>query len=278
MVSYFISTDPPAEKYPKMMPYNYTMNNPVRFVDPTGMAPETDFINYETGERTHLEDGKDQVIAINTNGLNYMKALYESDCSEYNKALSQLENTHLNLHMTTSEFDQVVGTIYSEASVNGPWEEAAAIYGVLQNRANAQVKINTVFKQISKNGVNGYSKRYQIFKPTAQQDRINRVQKGIAMSVATQKDYSNGAYWWDGGDFKNGGGYKDRYLQGYKFTDRSHDLWNMGDHPVNGRKKYGPYRYKYESTNAIGGTIFSRKTTEYRRVENPGKALYYPFP
>jgi hypothetical protein len=268
-----------TEKYHTQRPVVYAENNPVMFRDINGMGVDgwdTDFVNSETGEKTHIEDGKDQVIAINTSGLNYMQTLYNSDCSGYNEALSKLENTYLNLNMTTSQFDEVVGTIYSEASVSANWEEAAGIYGVLQNRANAE---NTsIYDQISRGGVAGYAKRDQIFKPTAQQDRINRVQKGIAMSVATQKDYSNGAYWWDGTDFSNGGGYRERYLQGYKFTDSNHDLWNMGNNSVNGKMPFGTYQYKYESTNAIGNTIFSRKTTEYRRVENPGSRLYRSYP
>jgi RHS repeat-associated protein len=32
-ISLWLSVDPLAEKYPGMMPYNYTMNNPVRYVD-----------------------------------------------------------------------------------------------------------------------------------------------------------------------------------------------------------------------------------------------------
>ncbi|QTY28296.1 RHS repeat-associated core domain-containing protein [Flavobacterium sp. CS20] len=38
--SLWLSVDPLAEKYPSWSPYNYTMNNPVRYVDPTGMVVE----------------------------------------------------------------------------------------------------------------------------------------------------------------------------------------------------------------------------------------------
>jgi len=36
----FISVDPLADKYPGWTPYSYTLNNPVRLVDPTGMSAE----------------------------------------------------------------------------------------------------------------------------------------------------------------------------------------------------------------------------------------------
>jgi hypothetical protein len=34
--SRFLTPDPLAEKYPWMSPYAYCMNNPVKFIDPTG--------------------------------------------------------------------------------------------------------------------------------------------------------------------------------------------------------------------------------------------------
>ncbi|WP_369412523.1 RHS repeat-associated core domain-containing protein [Mesonia aestuariivivens] len=38
--SIWLSVDPLAEKYPGWSPYNYTLQNPVKFVDPTGMVVE----------------------------------------------------------------------------------------------------------------------------------------------------------------------------------------------------------------------------------------------
>ncbi|MDN3707100.1 RHS repeat-associated core domain-containing protein [Myroides ceti] len=38
--SIFVSVDPLAEKYTNYTPYNYTLNNPIMFVDPDGREPE----------------------------------------------------------------------------------------------------------------------------------------------------------------------------------------------------------------------------------------------
>jgi RHS repeat-associated protein len=59
----FLSTDPLAGSFPSWGPYVYTLNNPVRLTDPTGMAPEG-------GESTIVEDlgdGKYKVIGGDPN-------------------------------------------------------------------------------------------------------------------------------------------------------------------------------------------------------------------
>ncbi|MCF0071481.1 DUF6443 domain-containing protein [Dyadobacter sp. CY261] len=48
-VGRFLAVDPLSQKMPAWSPYSYGFNNPVRFIDPLGMAPD-DYYNRETGK------------------------------------------------------------------------------------------------------------------------------------------------------------------------------------------------------------------------------------
>ncbi|MAN26629.1 MAG: hypothetical protein CMH15_07590 [Mesonia sp.] len=67
--SVWLSVDPMAEEYPGWSPYNYTLQNPVKFVDPTGMvveSPETTIVR-DLGDGKYevtdwIDDGKTDVV------------------------------------------------------------------------------------------------------------------------------------------------------------------------------------------------------------------------
>jgi len=46
LVSRWFSPDPLSSEFPAWSPYNFVNNNPLRFTDPTGLAPEDFIINY----------------------------------------------------------------------------------------------------------------------------------------------------------------------------------------------------------------------------------------
>jgi RHS repeat-associated protein len=72
----FISRDPLFEKYPWMSPYAYTMNNPLKFIDPTGedveiVCPETNQkVQYTPGMA--IPEGSSKFVSDAITGLNFL--------------------------------------------------------------------------------------------------------------------------------------------------------------------------------------------------------------
>ena len=60
-LSIWLSVDPLSDLSPNMTPYHFVSNNPIMRIDPNGL---TDFLNGETGESIHMEDGSDDIVMI----------------------------------------------------------------------------------------------------------------------------------------------------------------------------------------------------------------------
>jgi len=261
----FTTPDPMAERYYRMSPYCAFGGNPLRYVDPTGMVL-TDYVDIETGAITHIEDGKDQVIASTSDLTNTMQDYFDTDRDIYDFALGVLENSALNMNMTQSQFMFLAETMYAESA--GGFEESLGIFNVLENRAANQG--NSIFDQLSAKspyGVYGvwktsggknstYKYSYQNETGNAANTKRANIHRAIAVGRITDIDVTNGAYFWDGTDYKN----TPRYTQGTLFTDPSHNLWNLESHKVNDK-------YMFQTTNAIGKTTFSK-------FYNQGKLWY----
>jgi hypothetical protein len=120
----WISPDPLSEEFPSWSPYSFSFNNPIRFVDPDGRAPESIIINNNTGQATYVNDGINKVFVTNQEGYNLVSAYKnyaESNQSEgHNKSISEtyiglIQKGGYELSMN-SNIGLTARTVYAEMS------------------------------------------------------------------------------------------------------------------------------------------------------------------
>ena len=66
----FLSVDPLADQFPGYTPYNYTLNNPIKLIDPDGRAPQDIIINGVTWTPGASYDGDDEFVQKTFAALN----------------------------------------------------------------------------------------------------------------------------------------------------------------------------------------------------------------
>ncbi|MGM0635273.1 MAG: RHS repeat-associated core domain-containing protein [Bacteroidota bacterium] len=120
--SIWISVDPLAEQMPEWSSYAYTFNNPVNYVDPTGMVgeevngPTTDIwklFKKDDGtyraEKQHINDGKDDQIYLVMGDDGVATAMYDGVEAENNMnkdgiAISERDNGNTTMSVTKDAF------------------------------------------------------------------------------------------------------------------------------------------------------------------------------
>ena len=124
-LSIWLSVDPMSDKYPSTSPYTYCANNPVRLVDPDG-RDYTDFLNSETGDCIHVDDGKDQVVIINNYNYNAIarmgKTAYSDMSSDQQSLYNEILNTGEKVDMN-SELGKTIRAVYAEMGNVGSTQE-----------------------------------------------------------------------------------------------------------------------------------------------------------
>lgn len=113
-VQRFMSVDPMAHMRPGHTPYNYVQNNPITRIDPDG-ALDTDFLNKETGETVHVEDGINQIAVVDNEQFKQVQSLASASSWNQNQT-SQYENIlgSSSIHDMDSDLGILSRLTYSE--------------------------------------------------------------------------------------------------------------------------------------------------------------------
>ena len=120
LVLLWLSIDPLAEKFPNQSPYNFVMNNPLRYIDPTGMSTE-DPIDYynKNGDKVGTDGVSDGRKALVTNNSE-ARAIRRTDRSGGTTALSTVSSAVV-LPSTTALRESV--SVLDRTTANGGLKE-----------------------------------------------------------------------------------------------------------------------------------------------------------
>jgi hypothetical protein len=98
VVSRWLSPDPLAAKYTSWSPYNFTTNNPIRFIDPDGRAVTDHYFN-STG--TYLgSDGQGSRVRVVNKDLSRVQSLYSDASSKIiNRSVGEANSVNLSTYI-----------------------------------------------------------------------------------------------------------------------------------------------------------------------------------
>jgi hypothetical protein len=192
----------------------------------------------------------------------------------------------------TSEERLLAAIAYGESSTLDQYEEMAALASVMvrQMKARGYSSIDAFtskdknFSFVRTDGNARYAKLMKAAEKDVERSApMSNAVRAARNAISGGVDHSNGAYFWDGADIKSNYKNHAKVRSGIHFTDPAHNIYGISGSErtkilyrtvrkkVNGqvktvREEVGRYSWVYESTAAVGGTIFWRYGQDWMTV------------
>ena len=193
----------------------------------------------------------------------------------------------------SEEVRMLAAMAYGEGSAADDEQEMHAVASVLhrQMKARGYSSIKDFgtkdkpFSFVTSDGNQRYKKLMKASDVAIAKDAgMSKAIKAAENALAGGKDYSNGAYFWDGADIRSNYRGHFKVNKGIKFTDPAHNIYDIKESAIKTVNLYKTTKKKvngkvifekslidsadhvYESTAAHGGTIFWKQSAHYLNV------------
>lgn len=124
VISRWMSPDPLSSEFPSWSPYNFVMNNPIRLIDPTGMAPEEVIIkgNKSKDAFKQLRASTSLKLKMNNNGIVSASGKARTNADRTLLQAINSEIVEVNINATNNNFTDsgnwFVGGAFEGSEVN----------------------------------------------------------------------------------------------------------------------------------------------------------------
>ncbi|WP_373552409.1 RHS repeat domain-containing protein [Haliscomenobacter sp.] len=246
-----------AEKFTQHTPYNFTLNNPVVFLDPDGMAVYYDYSGNYLGD-----DGTDN------------DDVYVANKVSTGKDGKLIFHNSKSLGISHDLFLAFAATIYSESS--GEKTESYIMANIVMNfikdgksRLKSLEELvmynNSIYQGASQENLDSYMKDYYGKNSKNEVDAVINALAGDKYPEAREKghfkDYSNGANAWDGVDLVDTG-FKNSHRY-YTWSEDSKDILIKYKKKVNGGVSVETFTYVKTNYQIAAKFIRDRTLFEY---------------
>ncbi len=176
VIGRFMTQDPMGESMNAWSPYSFTFNNPIIFIDPTGMVP-TDFLDEDENLIKHVDDGSNAVFKAQGEGVDRhyeFKEFDETQGGENNVNVTSVVEAQQEMNLTNESLQQdengatycnratrnILNAVESgfkamnymeDANIGMPIIKANPMIGKMEGNSNfTTVNKSTAFKKASK--------------------------------------------------------------------------------------------------------------------------------